>query len=179
MRWWFHICKQNRCGNHQLRMRVPPHAKTLMPWRSVKPVMAKVRVKEKMAQERRARTAKMGKTKTATTAEKVAKTLTAKTDAPSAGKQAIRRRSVGSIRKAKKRAEGRSPFQQSLRVTHPRLFLLGPRHLKWEEAVASSLSHPRRNTNNRKVLARSGNTGFSWSRPSKSCRAASRALSPL
>ena len=52
-----------------------------------------------------------GKAKTATTAEKVAKAVTAKTDAPSAGKEAIRRRSVGSSRKAKKRAEGRSPFQ--------------------------------------------------------------------
>ena len=50
------------CGNHQQRMRVPPHARTLMPWRSVKSVMAKVGVKEKMAKERRARRAK-GKNK--------------------------------------------------------------------------------------------------------------------
>ena len=47
------------------------------------------------------------------------------------------------------------------------------RNLKWEE-TASSLSHPRRNTNSRKVLVRPGNTDFSWSRPSKSCRAASK-----
>jgi len=78
-----------------------------------------------------------------------------------------------------KRAKRRSPFQQSLRVTHPRLSLLGPRHLKWEETVASSLSHPRRNTSSKKVLVRSRNIGFSWSRPSKSCGAASRTLSPL
>jgi len=58
VRWWFHICKQSRCGSHQQRMRVPPHAMTLMPCRLVKSVMAKVRVKEKMEMERRARRAK-------------------------------------------------------------------------------------------------------------------------
>ena len=121
-----------------------------------------------------------GQAKIATAAERVAKAVTAKTDAPSAGKQAIQQRSVGSTRKAEKRAKGRSSFQQSLRVTHPRLSLLGPRHLKWEETVYTIITlHPRRNTNSRKVLVRSGNTDFSWSRPSKSCRAASRALSPL
>ena len=79
-----------------------------MPRRLVKSVMAKVGVKEKKAKEKEGKKGKgkkqKGKTKIATAAERVAKTVTAETDAPSSvGKQAIRQRSVGSIRKAKKR----------------------------------------------------------------------------
>jgi len=65
-----------------------------------------------------------GKTNIATAAERVAKTVTARTDAPSVGKQAIRQRSVGSIRKAKKRvsavAEGDTSSVVSLGISSGR-----------------------------------------------------------
>jgi len=65
---------------------------TLMPWRLVKSVMAKVRVQEKMEMERegkKGKEKKKGQAKIATAAERVAKAVTAKTGAPSAGKQAV------------------------------------------------------------------------------------------
>ena len=75
------------------------HAKTLMPWRSVKSDTARVKVKENIGKKRKVRRAREKnrtvRAKKDTAAEKVTRAVRAKIDALSAGKQATQPRNVG------------------------------------------------------------------------------------